>query len=184
MPSAKKHRRQTLNYKQNKKRLWKKVKRKTEVHIPCKQIKGSWDSTKSMKQNLSEMGIAVDPNSVMPLPKSNLVFPTLITDIEREKKKPGIQKPNVVKEMEVEADLGEREKKFQLPVDDVFFCTYMLDKYKEDYKAMARDSRNAYQLTPKQVRNKIREFKRSKLQYQKYLDSKHDKTVNKDSMET
>ncbi|CAK8688872.1 unnamed protein product [Clavelina lepadiformis] len=74
--------------------------------------------------------------------------------------------------MEIEVQLGEKEKRFQLPSEDVLFCTHMLEKHNDDYKAMARDKRNMYQLTPKQIRNKIREFKRSKQQYEKYLNDK------------
>jgi len=36
--------------------------------------------------------------------------------------------------MEVEAASNEREKSFQLPSNDVHFCIYMMEKYKEDYK--------------------------------------------------
>uniref|UniRef100_H2Y569 Nucleolar protein 16 n=1 Tax=Ciona savignyi TaxID=51511 RepID=H2Y569_CIOSA len=178
MPSAKKNRRKTINY-TNKKKMWKKVKQKTQVHIPCEQIKNSWDSKKTVKQNLSEMGIAVNPNAVLPIPKP-YVFPTIIA----EESKPVVVKPTVLKEMELEAEQGEKERNIKLPADNVLFCIYMLDKYKEDYKAMARDKRNAYQLTPKQIRHEIREFKRSKQQYQKYLDSKREQIVNDEVMQT
>lgn len=88
--------------------------------------------------------------------------------------------------MEMEVALGEKEKRFLICGDDVLFCTYMMDTYNDNYKAMARDKRNYYQLTPKQIRNKIRSFKRSKTQYQAYLDSKQsDKTqVEATEMET
>lgn len=74
--------------------------------------------------------------------------------------------------MEMEVALGEKEKRFLISGDDVLFCKHMMETYDDNYKAMARDKRNYFQLTPKQIRQKIRSFKRSKTQYQAYLDSK------------
>ncbi|KAK3095549.1 hypothetical protein FSP39_015991 [Pinctada imbricata] len=45
----------------------------------------------------------------------------------------------------------------------------MMEKYGEDYKAMARDSRNHFQDTPKQIKRKIQVFKSIPEQYNEYL---------------
>lgn len=110
------------------------------------------------------MGLAYDSNKAVKMPRK---APALIEEMPI---KPKI--PQVLETMEMEVALGEKEKRFLISADDVLFCTHMMDTYNENYKAMAKDKRNHYQLTPKQIRNKIRSFKRSKTQYQPYLDSK------------
>jgi hypothetical protein len=44
----------------------------------------------------------------------------------------------------------------------------MMDKYKTDYKAMARDPRNHYQETPKAIESKVRRFIRIPEHYAVY----------------
>ena len=45
-----------------------------------------------------------------------------------------------------------------------------MKKYGKDYKAMARDSKNYYQETWKQLRQKVRTFKKIPEQFNKYLE--------------
>lgn len=52
------------------------------------------------------------------------------------------------------------------------FITYLLDKYGHDYKAMAKDKKNYYQETWKQLRAKIKTFMGIPKQYSEYLASK------------
>lgn len=47
---------------------------------------------------------------------------------------------------------------FRFPDEDVRFLTLMLDRHGDDFKAMARDPKNLFQLTPKQLRQKIVKF--------------------------
>jgi hypothetical protein len=65
-----------------------------------------------------------------------------------------------------------RVKNFRLPNNQVTYLTYLIDKYGEDYKAMAKDPKNYYQETWKQIRNKMKKFKNVPEQYGKYLESK------------
>jgi len=44
----------------------------------------------------------------------------------------------------------------------------MMSKYGEDYKAMARDRRNEWQETPKQIKQKIVKFRSIPEQFAKY----------------
>lgn len=64
------------------------------------------------------------------------------------------------------------------------FITYLLDKYGHDYKAMARDKKNYYQETWKQLRAKIKMFMGIPQQYGEYLNSKGllDKEENEEEL--
>lgn len=66
-----------------------------------------------------------------------------------------------------------RKKMFRLPKGQVDWLTYLMDKYDRDYKAMSRDSRNYKQETWKQLRAKIRKFKKIPEQYSVYLEEKN-----------
>lgn len=146
------------------------------------------------------MGVAFDPNKTIKIPTNE---PKMIAEGLPEKEEPKPEqyeviqsnnavdfivsiiyyiKPSWLSGMEMEAALGEKEKRFQISSEEVHFCTHMMDTYGENYKAMARDSKNYFQLTPKQIRNRIRSFKRSKEQYQKYLNKK--KAVEQPDEET
>ncbi|EQB78211.1 nucleolar protein 16 [Camelus ferus] len=70
MPKAKgKTRRQKFGYSVNRKRLNRNARRKTAPRIECSHIRHAWDQTKSVRQNLAEMGLAMDPNKAVPLLK-------------------------------------------------------------------------------------------------------------------
>ncbi|XP_017368280.1 nucleolar protein 16 isoform X2 [Cebus imitator] len=70
MPKAKgKTRRQKFGYNVNRKRLNRNARRKAAPRIECSHIRHAWDHAKSVRQNLAEMGLAVDPNKAVPLRK-------------------------------------------------------------------------------------------------------------------
>ncbi|XP_063498624.1 nucleolar protein 16 isoform X1 [Symphalangus syndactylus] len=70
MPKAKgKTRRQKFGYSVNRKRLNRNARRKAAPRIECSHIRHAWDHAKSVRQNLAEMGLAVDPNRAVPLRK-------------------------------------------------------------------------------------------------------------------
>ncbi|XP_070540666.1 nucleolar protein 16-like [Ptychodera flava] len=168
MPSTKSSKRKKYQYNVDRRKLWKKSRRVPE--IKCPQIKNAWDGRKSMKRNLAAMGLAVDPNKAIPIPKPKGPFSFEKTEVEAVPKEP----PNkhVVEELEEEASLPEK-KTLKLSRPEVSYCTYMMEKYGEDYKAMAMDERNYYQDTPKQIRQRINKFKSLPDQYNKYLAEKN-----------
>lgn len=49
-------------------------------------------------------------------------------------------------------------KNFKFGPEQIKFCSYMLEKYGDDYESMARDQRNFYQESPGQIRTKIKKF--------------------------
>nr|XP_012294425.1 nucleolar protein 16-like [Aotus nancymaae] len=77
----------------------------------------------------------------------------------------------ITPDLEAEASLPEK-KGNTLSRDLIDYVRYMVENHGEDYKAMARDEKNYYQDTPKQIRNKINVYKRFyPAEWQDFLDS-------------
>ncbi|XP_030759744.1 nucleolar protein 16 [Sitophilus oryzae] len=171
MPRLRKQRRRkTYKHNINRKRLRNKI--EGVGNISCKEIKNAWDKKKSVQSNLEEMGLSYDPNKTIEIPKRKKQLKEALGASEGTEWKAEEIKQNsknyVVKALESEAK-APREKRFQLPKGQVEWITYLLRKYGKDYKAMARDRKNYYQETWKQLRQKIRTFKKIPVQYNKYL---------------
>ncbi|NXP27558.1 NOP16 protein, partial [Scytalopus superciliaris] len=118
-------------------------------------IRNAWDPSKSVAQNLAEMGLSEDPNKTLPIPKVPGV------EVESNGQRPGkkiVRKPYVVNEMEYEASLPEK-KSNTLSRDLIDYVRYMIQNHGENYKEMARDEKNYYQDTPKQIKRKINVYK-------------------------
>ncbi|XP_015184125.1 PREDICTED: nucleolar protein 16 [Polistes dominula] len=165
----------------NRKRLRNKLKKLPTIE--CKNIKEEWEITKSTRSNLKEMGLVYDPNKNLKIPniKQDLLQQVkekfmengmeVDSDDENEDIKKTPAKIHVAQALERDAK-APRERRFRLPNGQVEFITYLLDKYGEDYKAMARDKKNYNQLTWKQIRAKIKTFKGIPEQYNEYLSKK------------
>ncbi|XP_013785727.1 nucleolar protein 16-like [Limulus polyphemus] len=158
------------NYSVNKKKKHRKMINSKGLKISCQPIREAWNSKKSVYKNLEEMGLSVDPNDTMQVTvKQGKMSP------EENIGKKKMTKGHVVKDLEKEAT-APRAKGLRLPKDVVVFCTYMLEKYGDDYKAMARDPRNYYQETPKTIFRRIQRFKNISPQWNGYLRAKELKT--------
>lgn len=139
-----------------------------------KEIKDAWEKTKSTRHNLGDMGLAYDANEALKIPGVEREFRHDDCEAEDEKKSASVPpKISVAATLEAEAN-APRERMFRLPNQQVQFLTYLMDKYGEDYKAMARDKKNHYQLTWRQIRAKINTFKGIPEQYAEYLLKKGD----------
>ncbi|KAF2978733.1 hypothetical protein EK904_013037 [Melospiza melodia maxima] len=82
-------------------------------------------------------------------------------EVESDGQQPGkkiVRKPYVVNEMELEASLPEK-KSNTLSRDLIDYVKYMIQNHGENYKEMARDEKNYYQDTPKQIKKKINVYK-------------------------
>ncbi|NXC48673.1 NOP16 protein, partial [Penelope pileata] len=155
MPKAKgKSRRQKFAYGVNRKRLYRRARRRAAPRIECSHIRHAWDSTKSVAQNLAEMGLAGDPNAAVPIARRQPQG----TETGRRRKKVVVRKPYVLSEMEYEASLPEK-KSNTLSRDLIDYVRYMIQHHGENYKEMARDEKNYYQDTPKQIKRKINVYK-------------------------
>ncbi|XP_064470642.1 nucleolar protein 16-like [Ornithodoros turicata] len=140
------------NYSVNHRRKLKK-KLKRRVKIKSKPVKEAWDETKGVYENMKDMGLSSNPNEM-----------DVSEDVEATKK-------HVVEALEAEASQPTR-KTLRMSGDNVKFCVYMLEKYGEDYKAMAKDSKNYYQHTPAQIRQKIKTLQKIPEQWNAYLKAK------------
>ncbi|XP_015926594.1 nucleolar protein 16 [Parasteatoda tepidariorum] len=145
-------RKKRYNYKRNVKRLHQKL--ITMPKVKCKQLQEAWDGKKSYYKNMEEFGLSEDPNK------------TIGTKVKRKAKK-----MEVVNDLEAEAN-APRPKTMKLPTEPMKFCVYMIEKYGDDYGAMARDTKNYYQATPAQIKKKINKFKSVPSQWNGYLRAK------------
>ncbi|KAI6076888.1 Nucleolar protein 16 [Aix galericulata] len=103
------------------------------------------------------MGLAEDPNKAVPIAKRGLLGMEVESNGRAEGKKI-VRKPYVLNEMEYEASLPEK-KSNTLSRDLIDYVRYMIQNHGENYKEMARDEKNYYQDTPKQIKRKINVYK-------------------------
>lgn len=156
MPKTKQSkRRKNFDYSRDRKKLKKKFIKKANPRIEHAQIRNAWDDHKSTARNLQEMGLSFDPNKTLPVKKQAL--------LEGDKDNRGlahiVTKPYILNKLQEEASLPEKDSK-TLSSDLIEYVQHMIREHKDNYKAMARDEKNYYQDTPKQIKRKINEYKR------------------------
>ncbi|XP_063381305.1 nucleolar protein 16 [Cydia fagiglandana] len=178
MKIKKQHRKKKYLHKLNRKRMH--LKQRSTGQVNCKTLKEAWDMKKSTLRNLKEMGLANDPNKAIKIPNykqeqlkraKKIINQEESSESEEDTEVKIIPKKEVVERLEKEAR-APRERKFMLPKGQVEYLTYLLDKYGHDYKAMARDKKNFYQETWKQIRAKIKTFMGIPKQYGEYLQAR------------
>ncbi|XP_029924737.1 nucleolar protein 16 [Myripristis murdjan] len=148
-------RRKQFNYNQDRKKLKKKFLKKQAPRIENSQIRNAWDNRKSMARNLQEMGLTFDPNRTLPIKKQRILPGGTGTTAPV----PTVTKPYVLHQLEEEASRPEKDTK-TLSTDLMEYAQHMIREHGDNYKAMARDEKNYYQDTPKQIKRKIDEYKR------------------------
>ncbi|XP_077448618.1 nucleolar protein 16 [Stigmatopora argus] len=164
MPKAKKTRRKMkFNYNKDRKKQKKRMMKKVNPRIENKQIRDAWNPRKSIARNLRDMGLASDPNLSLSTKKESLVGSKTTGPI--------VIKPYVINQLQEEANLP-RKNTASLSSDLIQYVQHMIREHKEDYKAMARDEKNYYQDTPKQIRGKIMKYKNLHTkQYEEFVAS-------------
>ncbi|XP_041948603.1 nucleolar protein 16 [Alosa pseudoharengus] len=157
MPKAKKSsKRKKFDYTKDRKKLRTKLRRKLAPTIECAQIRNAWDDRKTVQQNLREMGLQHDTKTVLPIRQPKLTN-TEAMDVEPDELL--IKKPYVIKDMEAQASIPSQSSK-TLSRDLIEYAQHMLREHGDgNYKAMARDEKNYYQDTPKQIKRKIEDYK-------------------------
>nr|CAH7718384.1 unnamed protein product [Callosobruchus chinensis] len=153
--------------------------------IKCKEIKEAWDSKRSVETNMKDMGLSSDPNKTIQIPKHNSLKVSLMSNQNEWKEEivddpQSSSKSQVVKQLEEDAK-APRERKIRLPNSQIDWLSYLILKHGNDYKAMAKDSRNYYQETWKQIRQKIRRFRSIPEQYYMFL-RKNDIDISQDPL--
>ncbi|GBP22583.1 Nucleolar protein 16 [Eumeta japonica] len=175
MKIKKQHRKKKYLHKLNRKRMHNNL--RNTGKISCKVVQEVWNNKLSTNCNLRNMGLVSDPNKAIKIPNYKQEQIQRAKGIDRElsiedaKPKYVPRKKHVVEELEKEAK-APRERRFMLPKSQVEYITYLLDKYGHDYKAMAKDKKNYYQDTWKQLRAKIKTFMGIPAQYSEYLKSR------------
>lgn len=124
------------------------------------------------------MGLSFDPNVTIKIPNSKAELKVSMTNSNEdwheepiEENKLKASKSFVMEQLEKDAK-APRVRKLRLPNSQVEWLTYLLNKYGSDYKAMARDKKNYYQETWKQIRAKIKQFRGIPEQFEEYLKSR------------
>lgn len=90
------------------------------------------------KQFYQDVGLAQDPNKAR-------------------KKKVRVQPSKYVQDLEKEATKPQK-KRFKFGKEMCKELEYYINKYGDDYQAMARDKKNIYQDSPGQLRYKIKKY--------------------------
>lgn len=139
-------------------------------------MKNAWEKNKSVFTNFTEMGLSHDPNRTIKIPnsKSDMKVSLLSNNDEWEEDivpntTVGSQKALIAEILDKEAK-APRERRFRLPKSQIEWLSYLMKKYKNDFKAMALDKKNYYQETWKQLRQKIKRFKAIPEQFNKYVN--------------
>ena len=167
MPKLRRQRkRQKFRYDRNRKRIKKTQEkhRKDKIKVDNDVMKELWNPKESIKTNLESMGVAFDANKVLDKKSTKQQFIEKIQDQNPNKIPPqeiaSKKSSEVVKRLEAEALEAEANKKanFRFTGEQVKWITYCLDKHGDDFKAMARDPKNIWQETPKQIRQKVLKF--------------------------
>jgi hypothetical protein len=100
------------------------------------QVKMAWETTRTVEQNLTDMGLAYDSNKALKIPSARELLQPVAYDGESASQNDNISQPtksHVAKVLEEDAK-APRVKNFRLPNNQVTLLTYLIDKYGEDYK--------------------------------------------------
>ena len=115
------------------------------------------------------MGIAFDANNAVRQSSTKAILierakrdpsKDLETSKSNDDKVPESKQSEVIRRLEAEAAEAEanQKPKFRFSTEQVRWITYCVDKHGDDFKAMAKDPKNIWQETPKQIRQKVLKF--------------------------
>lgn len=158
-----------FDYNKNRKLIRKKEKRLPD--IKCVDIKENWDNRKSMSYNLREMGLSANVNKTIKFPAQRTSRRGQIEEVMEVETEKTPTKKFVADGLEEKSNIPYK-KKMTMSEEEAGLCVYMMDKHVDDYKAMARDRRNHYQETPKQIKKKIDRFKSIPEMYEIYAEAR------------
>lgn len=75
-----------FNYKKNLKKAWKKLKDKENPKVNAELIKEFWNRNQSIEKNYSKLGLSLDPNVTLGIPKAKVLLTPDVMDIDEAKK--------------------------------------------------------------------------------------------------
>ena len=159
----KQRKKKTYNYGRNRKRVRKQQERTTKfnVKVDNKVMKDAWDNRISVRENMTQMGMVLIANDVVPVVGTKKKMINKLKSLKNlpigEESQPEVVKPDVLSKLTEEANAPAKQS-FRFSSTQVSLITYMMDKHGTDYKAMSRDPKNLYQETPAKLRGMIRKF--------------------------
>lgn len=71
-----------FNYKKNLKKAWKKLKEKENPQVKTDELKEFWNKNASMKDNYSNLGLSMDPNKTLEIPRAKVLLNPEVMEIE------------------------------------------------------------------------------------------------------
>ena len=129
--------------------------KKHHVVIKNDIVRENWDKSKTIRENFADLGLVADPNAAYRTTHHKKVEPTEgeveFADIS------DYQETEVVKKFVEQSKNTAPVIRHFSPVECELWEGLVGD-HGVDYKAMARDKRNTYQHTPKQIRRKIESY--------------------------
>ncbi|XP_065556280.1 nucleolar protein 16-like [Artemia franciscana] len=145
--------------------------RRTRNKLECVNavLKDEWNQKEGIQENLRKMGFAMDPNKILPIPltKDLHTNPSLCSTTNwsvEETELNGVNSivPSEGNILEKQTALSRLKNPIRrrvhvprIPPCEFEFVMYMVDKYNDDYEAMAMDKKNIYQETPSVIRKRI-----------------------------
>nr|VZH96703.1 unnamed protein product [Spirometra erinaceieuropaei] len=150
----------TFDYTKDRRKLRRKEKRPLVIKNDI--LKKSWTHNMSVKANFQNLGLAFNPNQA-------------VGEVGSEDQSQLSAETFTVRELKKLKCCSKQREKF-ISEDDRLFCMYMMELYGEDHKAMSRDPKNVYQLTPTQIRHLIERFRASSY-FKDYLVRKNNNSL-------
>jgi len=139
-----------------------KRKKLVDPSIGDETLKKHWDKSKTLKQNMKHLGLAFNSNKSntsgmskrKKITKKGMLTQNLLDD--NGMVMDVVEEPinsAVIDEFSKQAANGKKTERHISPGEAKFFME-LIQKHSTNYKAMARDKRNTYQHTPKQLQRK------------------------------
>jgi hypothetical protein len=75
-----------FNYQKNLKKAWKKLKEKEKPKVNAELIQEFWNRNESIQKNYTKLGLSLDPNETLGIPKAKVLLNPDVMDIEEAKK--------------------------------------------------------------------------------------------------
>merc|ERR1712150_241361 len=110
---------------------------KKNIKVDCEVMKKNWDRSQPVKTNLTNMGLAYDPNKIL---KAKSVKTTMIEKINQTDTGGNIPKDRknqiskVVKSLQEESESTKPQQTFRFTKEQTNWITYLLDKYGDDFQ--------------------------------------------------
>lgn len=75
-----------FNYQKNLKKAWKKQKEKKYPKVKADELKEFWNKNESIAKNYAKLGLSIDPNMTLEIPKAKKLLNPEVMEIEEAKK--------------------------------------------------------------------------------------------------